>query len=210
MKILIIGATGAAGSRLTDEALRRGHDVTAASRSTHRGRIARAHSTALDGSSAAQVTDLALEHDVVIGATRPAPGREDDIDAVTEGIGEGARRASRRLVVVGGAAPLRVPGTARSALEEPAWVPAKFRAIAAASSRQLEILRAMPDLDWTYLAPAAEFGPGTRTGSYRTGGVELVIDAEGRSMVSMEDFAIALLDEVESPTTSRGILSIGR
>lgn len=89
-------------------------------------------------------------------------------------------------------------------------MPAKFRAIAAASSRQLEILRAMPDLDWTYLAPAAEFGPGTRTGSYRTGGVELVIDAEGRSMVSMEDFAIALLDEVESPTTSRGILSIGR
>lgn len=209
MKILIIGAAGVAGTRLTEEALRRGHDVTAASRSIYRGCIARARSRVLDGSSAAEVTALAQEHDVVIGATRPAPGREDDIGAVTEGIGEGARRAGRRLLVVGGAAPLRVPGTARSALKDPAWVPATFRAFAAASSRQLEILRAMPELDWTYLAPAADFRPGARTGRYRTGGDELVIDSQGRSALSMEDFAIALLDEAERPTVRRGILSIG-
>lgn len=138
MKILILGATGAAGTRLTAETLRRGHEVTAASRSIRPGFIGRAQSAVLDGSSAAQVADLAQEHDVVIGATRPAPSREEDIDAVTEGIAEGTRRAGRRLVVVGGAAPLRIPGTSRSALEDPVWVPRRFRAFATSSSRQLE------------------------------------------------------------------------
>ncbi|MEE1651229.1 NAD(P)H-binding protein [Brachybacterium sp. J144] len=137
MKILILGATGAAGTRLTAETLRRGHEVTAASRSIRPGFIGRAQSAVLDGSSAAHVADLAQEHDVVIGATRPAPGREEDIDVVTAGIAEGTRRAGRRLVVVG-AAPLRIPGTSWSALEDPVWVPRRFRAFAAPSSRQLE------------------------------------------------------------------------
>lgn len=145
-----------------------------------------------------------------MAATRPALGREADIDALTTGTAEGARRAGRRLLVVGGAAPLRVPGTARLALDDPAWVPPAIRSVAAASCRQLEILRATDGVEWACLAPAAIFEPGPRTGTYRTGGDELVIDSQGGSAVSMEDFAIALLDEAERPTVRGGLLSIGR
>jgi putative NADH-flavin reductase len=111
--------------------------------------------------------------------------------------------------VVGGAAPLLVPGTARRALDDPDWVPVAIRKIAAASLHQLDILQATSVTDWTYLAPAALFEPGPRTGTYRTGGKELVIDADGRSYISMEDYAIALLDEIETPTARLAVLSTG-
>ncbi|HJA39317.1 MAG TPA: NAD(P)H-binding protein [Candidatus Brevibacterium intestinigallinarum] len=208
MKILIIGATGAAGSRIAAEALQRGHAVTAASR---RPSVVAPGATALtlDATAPDRVADAARLHDVVVAATRPAPGREADIDALTTGAADGTRRAERRLIVVGGAAPLRIPGTARIALEDPRWVPPTIREIAAASCRQLEILRDMRGLDWTCLAPAAQFEPGIRTGGYRTGGADLVIDGDGRSALSMEDYAIALLDEIESPTATCEVLSAG-
>lgn len=208
MKILIIGATGTAGSRIVAEALQRGHAVTAASRrpfDVAPGATART----LDATAPEQVAEAARVHDVVVAATRPALGREDDIEALTTGVADGVRSAGRRLILVGGAAPLRVPGTARIALEDPRWVPTTIREIAAASCRQLEILRSTSDVDWTYLAPAATFEPGTRTGAYRTGGAELVIDDEGRSQISMEDYAIALMEEIERPTTRCGVLSTG-
>lgn len=208
MKILLIGATGAAGSRIADEALQRGHEVTAASRDS--SAVARgATALTLDATAPDRLAEAARVHDVVVAATRPALGREDDIDALTTGVADGARSAGRRLIVVGGAAPLRIPGTARIALEEPRWVPTTIREIAAASCRQLEILHGTSDLDWTYLAPAADFRPGVRTGSYRTGDADLVIDENGRSALSMEDYAIALLDEIESPTTTCEVLSTG-
>lgn len=208
MKILLIGATGAAGSRIADEALQRGHEVTAGSRDS--SAVARgATALTLDATAPDRLAEAARVHDVVVAATRPALGREDDIDALTTGVADGARSAGRRLIVVGGAAPLRIPGTARIALEEPRWVPTTIREIAAASCRQLEILHGTSDLDWTNLAPAADFRPGVRTGSYRTGGADLVIDENGRSALSMEDYAIALLDEIESPTTTCEVLSTG-
>lgn len=211
MKILIIGATGAAGSRIATEAQRRGHNVTAACRGAHRITDELQHPTALtlDASKPEPVAEAAQEHDVVVAATRPAPGREDDVAATTTGVAEGARKLGRRLIVVGGAAPLHVPGTTRLALDDPQWVPTKIREIAAASNHQLEILRSTSGLDWTYLAPAATFQPGTRTGTYRTGGDDLVIDDSGQSSISMEDYAIALLDEIESPTTMCRVLSTG-
>lgn len=214
MKILLFGATGAAGSRLAAEAHRRGHHVTAASRG-HRstngitGELAQATVLTLDASARALVAEAAQEHDVVVAATRPAPGRERDVEALTTGVADGARRAGRRLIVVGGAAPLQVPGTPQIALDDPQRIPTAIRPIAAASVRQLEILRSASGLDWTYLAPAADFGPGPRTGDYRTAAAALVIDEHGRSSISMEDFAIALMDEIEFPTTRRGILSTG-
>lgn len=211
MKILIIGATGSAGSRIVTEAQQRGHNVTAASRGSRRITGELQHSTALtlDASKSELVAEAAQEHDVVVAATRPAHGREDDVAATTTGLAEGARKAGRRLIVVGGAAPLHVPGASRLALDDPKWVPTKIRGIAAASNRQLEILRSTSGLDWTYLAPAAAFQPGTRTGTYRTGGADLVIDDSGQSSISMEDYAIALMDEIESPTTTCRVLSTG-
>lgn len=140
-------------------------------------------------------------------ATRPRPGARCRGPhhrcgrRGAEGRSAADRRRRRR--------PLQVPGTPQIALDDPQRIPTAIRPIAAASVRQLEILRSASGLDWTYLAPAADFGPGPRTGDYRTAAAALVIDEHGRSSISMEDFAIALMDEIEFPTTRRGILSTG-
>lgn len=211
MRILVVGATGGAGSRIVVEALQRGHEVTAASRHPWRetADLASPATLSLDATDPQQVARAAQAHDVIVGATRPAPGREADVISTTAGLVDGARRAARRLVVVGGASPLLVPGTRRRAIDDPEWVPASIREIATASCRQLEALQNQAGVDWTYLAPAAVFQPGPRTARYRTGGDQLVIDGSRRSHISMEDFAIAMLDEIESPTTRCGVLSTG-
>jgi len=203
MRIIVIGANGAAGSRIVSEARRRRHEVTEAHR--------RASSSAvrLDASDAGAVARGAAAHDVIVAATRPDPGRESDVAAAIDGLADGAARAGRRLLVVGGAAPLRVPGTDRIALDDPAWVPPDIRSIAAASRRQLELLRAHPDARWVYLAPAALFAPGERTGRYATADGELVIGPDGSSAISMEDFAVAVLDEIERPGADRRLVGVG-
>ena len=130
-------------------------------------------------------------------------------EALTTGVADGVRSAGRRLIVVGGAAPLQVPGTARIALDDPRWVPTTIREIAAASCRQLEIC--VPRAVWT--GPTSHLprtsGRGTASVPTAPGGTDLVIDGSGQSSLSMEDYAIALLDEVESPTTTCTVLSTG-
>lgn len=207
MRILIIGANGAAGRRIAREAETRGHAVTRASR-TLPDRAANDW-VSLDATDARAVAVAASGHDVLVGATRPRPDQEQEIEPVTRGLAHGARRAGVRLVVVGGAGPLRVPGTDRIAIEDPTWVPPAYRGAAAASVRQLTLLEATSEADWAYLAPAALFQPGERTGHYRTDRGSLLIAPDGTSTISMEDFAIATLDEIETPTTSCGTLSIG-
>ena len=213
MRILIIGGTGAAGSRIAAEAQRRGHAITIASRTT---------GMRVDASDTEAVAAAAARMDVVIAATRPALGREADVVAVTAGLTTGTARAGARRLVGGGASPLRVPGPGRPAIEDPRWVPPTIRPIAAASTRQLEILQsAGRESAWTYLAPAADFAPaadrtpGLGQGSYRLhlgrdGSVpDLVIAADGTSRISMEDFALAVLDEVEEPRMLRGVIAVG-
>ncbi len=212
MKILIIGGTGSAGRRIAREALGRGHWVTLASR---RGGTApeldsaRLTSLSLDSAGPDAVATAAQNHELIIGATRPAVGREADIVASTRGLAAGASGAQIRLLVVGGAGPLRVPGTDRLAVDDPRWVPSEIRPIAAASNRQLEILREHRDTDWTYLAPAAHFAPGHRTGRYATADNELVIASDGSSMISMEDYAIALMDLAEAPGPPHRVVAVG-
>lgn len=212
MKILIIGGTGNAGRRIAREALDRGHSVTLASRrdgsapDLDRERLT---SLILDSADPEAVTTAAHGHELIVGATRPAAGREADIVASTRGLAAGARDARIRLLVVGGAGPLRVPGADRLALDDPRWVPGEIRPIAAASNRQLEILREHPDTAWTYVAPAAHFAPGHRTGRYTTADNELVIAPDGSSTISMEDYAIALMDLAETPGPPHRVLAVG-
>ena len=218
MNILVIGAGGACGSRLAAEAEARGHAVTRAGR-TGRGReLPLATNTGhpdgstwvqVDATDPAAVAAAARGHGVILGATRPARGHEGEAGPVAADLAEGARQARVRLVVVGGAGPLRVPGTTKQAIDDERWVPRAYRRDAAASVDQLRALEATRGVAWTYLAPPALFEPGARTGAYRTGGTELVIAADGTSAISMEDFAIAALDELETPTTHQAVLSIG-
>ncbi|MFI9202249.1 NAD(P)-dependent oxidoreductase [Streptomyces sp. NPDC053048] len=201
MRITVFGAAGNVGSRVVTEALSRGHEVTAVVRDAARGRGLPAAATVRvgDASSTADIAALSTGQDLVISATRPAPGSEQDLVTTTRALLDGLARTGVRLLLVGGAGPLTVPGTGGLVLDDPALVPPAWRPIALACTEQLAACRAADGVDWTYLSPSALLEPGTRTGSYRLGTDELLVDAHGTSAISMEDLAVALLDEAERP-----------
>jgi putative NADH-flavin reductase len=108
--------------------------------------------------------------------------------------------------MVGGAATLEVaPGVL---LLDSGFLPEEWRPISLAHRDALEVLRAC-DLDWTYLSPAAYFEPGTRTGVFRLGKDNLVANEKGESRISMEDYAIAMVDELERHAHPRQRFSVG-
>lgn len=202
MRIAVVGATGAVGSRVVAEAIDRGHAVTAVARTPSRmaGLPDGAHPQIADASDVDAVADFSRAHDVVIGATRPAPGHEVDGVAVTHSLLAGCARTGVRVIIVGGAGSLTVPGTDGClAIDDPDFVPLAWRAIAQASVDQLAACRDERGADWTHLSPPAQLQPGQRSGRYRTGRDELLVARDGTSSISMEDLAVAVLDEVEVP-----------
>ena len=201
MRITVFGATGQVGRRIVNEALLRGHSVTAVGRSADRA-------TALpkaalfrrgDASQLEDVLSLTEGQDLVINATRPVAGREKDVDTTTRVLFEGLARTGVRLLVAGGAASLSVPGTGRQVIDSPEFLPPSARHIGQASLTQFHICEAEERVDWAYLAPAANLAPGSRTGQFRLGRDELLLDESGQSRISMEDLAVAMLDEAERP-----------
>lgn len=155
-----------------------------------------AHLRRGDATDPDDVAVLSQGHDVVISATRPRPGQEDELVQAAKGLLIGLRHSGVRLILVGGAAGLVDGRTGLTVMESPDFPP-DWRPIAQACNEQLELVRAATDVDWTYVSPPALLEPGTRTGTYRLGADHLVTDAAGRSSISMEDFAIALVDEAE-------------
>ncbi|HQA09453.1 NAD(P)H-binding protein, partial [Zoogloea sp.] len=141
-------------------------------------------------------------HDVVVSSTRFVGGT----DAAT--LIAAARQAGvKRVIVVGGAGSLEVaPGVA---LVDTPEFPEIYKAEAIGGSAFLQTLRAETELDWTFLSPSALFEPGERTGRFRLGGDRLLVDASGNSHISMEDYAIALADELETPKHSRARFTVG-
>jgi putative NADH-flavin reductase len=207
MRILVFGATGAVGSRVVHEALSRGHQVTAVSRSPKH--LPSAAVVRLgDASNPDEVAELSRGHDVVISATRPRPGQEDELVQAAKGLLIGLATTGVRLILVGGAASLIEPNTGLPVTETPDFPPA-WRPIALACNEQLYLVRATTDMDWTYVSPPALLEPGTRTGRYRIGKDHLLTDATGASHISMEDFAIALVDEAQEPRHLRTRFTVG-
>ena len=201
--IAILGITGRAGSRIATELLSRGHTVTGIAREVSKV-PARTGLTvkAGDATNADAVAALLAGHDAVVSATRFAggAGAETLIAAL-------AQARVPRLLVVGGAGSLEVaPG---KALVDTPQFPEAYKAEALAGRVFLETLRATPALDWTFISPSALFEPGERTGKFRIGGDQLLANAEGQSRVSMEDFAIAMVDEIETPKHSRQRFTVG-
>lgn len=201
MKITIFGAAGNLGSCVATEAVARGHDVTAVIHNPDhldhaptgtRARIG-------DATDPAAIDDLIAGADLVITATRPAPGREHELVTAAKTLLDGVGASGVRLIVVGGAGTLTVPGTNGASALDSDFVPPAAQAIARACVDQLQACRDQPAADWTYLSPPAQLAPGVRTGHYRLGTTELVLDDHGNSRISMEDLAIALLDEAETP-----------
>ncbi|MGK5636902.1 NAD(P)-dependent oxidoreductase [Streptomyces sp. URMC 126] len=211
MRITVFGAAGNAGSTVVAEALSRGHQVTAVVRDPARfDRLpaAAGHRTG-DAADPADVARLAAGQDVVVSAVRPAPGRERDLVTATASLLAGVAGTGARLLVVGGAGSLTVPGGGRTVLDDPAWVPDAWRPIAQASTDQFALVRAAgPDVEWTYVSPPALLENGERTGRYRLGADELLVDADGGSAISYQDFAIALLDEAERPKHRRARFTV--
>lgn len=202
MKIAIIGATGNVGTRLTDEALRRGHTVAALAR--HASTLpARDGVTAHDVDVAdTQALAAALRgNDVAISTVRFLQTTAGQIVEAVKAAG------IRRLLVVGGAGSLYVaPGL--QLVDTPTF-PDAYKAEASAGRDFLDALRGETQLDWTFLSPSALFTPGERTGKFRLGNDELLTAADGKSWISMEDYAIAMLDEIEQAKHVRERFTVG-
>ncbi|MBB5913666.1 putative NADH-flavin reductase [Nocardia transvalensis] len=212
MRITVFGASGEVGSRVVREALARGHQVTAVSRDTSRLRSlpVEVEVRAGDAADPEDVADLGAGSDVVVSATRPGPGREYELAAAADGLLSGLTGTGVRLLVVGGAGNLTVPGAHGKTVVEMPDFPDGWRPIALACHAQLEIFRASRrDVDWAYLSPPSNLAPGDRTGEYRLGADELVVDADGNSLISTEDLAVALLDEAERPKHHRTRFTVG-
>lgn len=201
-KIAIIGATGRVGSQLLEEALRRGHSVIAIARHTDT-LTARPGVTVkqVDALDAAALQQAVSGSDVVISAahfaTLPAASVIDPVK----------KAGVKRLLVVGGAGSLLLPGGGRVIDSE--GFPAEYKAEASAGAAFLDVLREEKTLDWSFLSPSAEFVEDKRTGTFRLGQDDLLVSSEGRSWISFADFAIALIDEVETPKHSRQRFTVG-
>ncbi|MBU3060207.1 NAD(P)H-binding protein [Nocardia sp. NEAU-G5] len=212
MHITVFGAAGAVGSRVVTEALSRGHRITAVSRDADRlrGLPAEVEVRAGDATDPGVVSELSSGRDLVISATRPVVGRERELVDVAAGLLAGLASADVRLLVVGGAGNLIMPGEGRTVMEMPGF-PDDLMPIASACDAQWREFHAHGDgpVDWTYLSPPALLEPGERRGVYRIGSDELLSDADGNSFISMEDFAVALLDEAERPKHHRTRFTVG-
>ncbi len=212
MRITVLGPTGKVGNRVVTEALSRGHEVTAVVRNSTRFNDlpAAAKARAGDVDNVEDVARVSTGQDVVISAIRPAPGNESDIIPTTRALMDGLAQTGVRLLVVGRAATLTVPGTGgKTVIEDSSFLPVSARHIGKASADQLDVCRAETRVDWAYLSPPAQLAPGKRTGNYRLGTDELLLDPEGNSTISMEDLAVVLLDEAERPKHHRTRFTAG-
>ncbi|MGW7280966.1 NAD(P)-dependent oxidoreductase [Streptomyces sp. NPDC054844] len=208
--IAVLGATGMVGSRVVTEAGARGHQVLALSRKPARDtpRDPRVTPVAVDANDSHAIREAlagAASHspaDAVVVALRTVPVDEEFLVGATRTVLDVAARLGIRVLVVGGAGALRSPGD-RDLLvaDNPAYVPAGIRSVAAAGIAQLRACQSHTDADCVYLSPPALLEPGERTGRYRLGTDTLLTGADGLSRISAEDLAVAVVDALETPGT---------
>ena len=199
MRIAVLGATGSIGGAILAEAVDRGHEVIAAVRDPSRAQeLGAAEVVQVDARDEQAIAALAERVDVLVsalgGGASGEPGLVANVaPALVRAVGPNAR-----LFVVGGAGSLGHPDGGR-VVDHPGF-PAAWRAGSLAQAEALEILRASGDAaDWTYLSPADVIEPGERSGRYRTGEDDLVVDGDGVSRISIADYAVAVVDELETP-----------
>ncbi len=218
MKVALIGATGFVGAKILDEALSRGHEVTAIVRNA-------AAVPARPGVSVRAVDVLDVEalaralegHQVVISAFNPgrqtAGGDEVTQQHVTghKAIIAAVKRSGvDRFLAVGGAASLKTKDGIEF-LDSPDF-PAQYEDFKGGirGTRALYyLLKDEHELDWVFLAPSVFLLPGERTGKFRLGKDHVLYDAKGESRISLEDYAVAMVDEMERPAHHRERFTVG-
>jgi len=205
MKLVLFGATGNIGQRIIAEALRRGHQVVGVVRDPDavRSPDERVPLVRGDATDAKVVATIARGADAIVSAISPRPNARGlgapSLAAASRALLAGARKAGvPRLLVVGGAGTLEVsPG--KRLMDAPGF-PDAYLGEAREGAESLDVLRAEgAGVDWTFMSPAAEISAGERTGKYRSTDDAFLADAEGHSHISYEDYAVALLDELETP-----------
>ncbi len=202
MKVALLGASGMIGSRLLAELSSRGHQVTALARNPAKiAALPGVTAKAVDAYDRKALADAYAGHDVAISSVHYLASDADIL------IGAAKDSGVPRYLVVGGAGSLEVaPGVK---LVDTPQFPALYLKEAQAGGAFLDKLRAEPVLDWTFLSPSALIQPGERTGTFRLGTDQLLVDANGNSAISAEDYAIALVDELETPKHSRKRFTVG-
>ncbi|MGC2300472.1 MAG: NAD(P)-dependent oxidoreductase [Acidobacteriaceae bacterium] len=212
MKVVLIGASGMIGGRVLKELISRGHKVVAVVRDSSRVSAEPGVTVAVgDVNNAAELSGVMREADAVVDAYGPGEGNAGKVIDATRSILAALRQAGvRRVIIVGGAASLfEASGVT---LLDSGDLPEQWLPIAKAHSDLLKLIRTTDlaaDLEWTYLSPAAFIQPGERTGKFRLGKDDLVVDQEGQSRISAEDYAIALVNELERPQHVRERFTVG-
>lgn len=207
MRIFLIGASGMIGSQILAEAVARGHEVVAGARNPDR--IAEAKGVTLvkvDLADSAAMARHAAAADVIVSAVSPRSGGDPVAEASANGAAVMAVAATtgKRLMMVGGAGSLTLPDGS-AVLDH---VPDLYRAEAAGLKAVYGALKTSA-IDWTFFAPAGMIAPGARTGTFRLGRDVLISAPDGTSSISAEDYAVALVDELERPANRRSIMTIG-
>ena len=205
MKILVVGATGMIGSEIAKELVKRGHETTLASRSGGEGVVS------VDAGDSEQFTAIAAGHDVIVSAISPPRDGSDAIEPtmkLAQALITVTRQAKvKRLVVVGGAGSLLLPDGSKL-LDSPTF-PQEYKAEATAHLMFLDKLKnEANDIDWTYISPAALIAPGKKTGTFTVGGDDFMIDETGESHISVEDYALMLVNELEQQSVSKQRISV--
>jgi uncharacterized protein len=206
MNVALIGASGFVGTALLNELLERGHHVTALTRDTANIKKQHSNLTVVKAivTDPNDLTEKVKSHDAVISAFNAGwtnPNLYDDFLNGAKAIQEGVKRSGvKRFIFVGGAGSLYAAENLQF-VDTPEF-PEQIKPGATAARDYLNILKAEKDLDWTFLSPALEMHQGTsgeRKGAYRKGLETPVFDESGRSVASVEDTALAIVDELENP-----------
>ena len=198
MKIGIIGATGKVGNLVLEEAIDRGHDVTAIVRNA--SKLSNSNINVLEK----EIYDITAEDlkdlDVVVNAFGAPLGEEEAHVTAGRALIEALKGTDTRAIIVGGAGSLYVDKAQTTKLIDTPEFPEIFVPTAKGQGRNLQDLEATQGITWTFLSPSADFNAeGVRTGSYRSRKDNLLVNSNGNSYISYADFAIAILDEIENP-----------
>jgi hypothetical protein len=202
MKIAVAGASGRAGSCIAAELARRGHSVTGIARNPDKiAKLANLTAVAGDANDRAALAKLWAGHDAAVSSIHFTVS---DVEIL---IGAAKDSGVPRYLVVGGAGSLEVAPGVR--LVTTPNFPAQYKAEAEKGGAFLDRLRQEKELNWTFLSPSALFEPGNRTGRFRLGNDQLLVDPAGKSWISFEDFAVAMADEIERPAHIRTRFTVG-
>ncbi|WP_029904835.1 NAD(P)-dependent oxidoreductase [Prevotella sp. 10(H)] len=212
MKVALIGATGFVGSHLLQELINRGYEVTALARSVDKIPVkdGKPKTVAVDVTDVKALTEAIKGSDALVSAFNAGwsnPNIYDDFIKGSEAIQQAAKDAGvKRYITVGGGGSLFIDG--KQIVDGPDF-PDKFKAGATAARDYLNILKKETTLDWTFVSPALDMFPGERTGKYRLATESPVFNEKGDSVISVQDLAVAIVDELENHKYSRQRFTAG-